>query len=243
MIIDAHCHLGDGRYKKLDINTLLKEMDEQKIQKAVIIPVEEYITVYNEEGNEYILKAVNENRDKFAGFATVNPWYGSKGIEMLKKYLEKGLKGIKLNPSLQGFLLNDRIVYDIVEAAQSYKVPVYFHTGTPVHSMPFMLRDVAMSFPKVNFIMGHMGAYDFGNDLITSAKGMDNIYLDTSLNLSCTIKMAINNLGADKVIFGSDAPRSTQKFELEKVYTACSNKEDLDKVLGGNIMSLLEGCL
>lgn len=240
MIIDAHCHIGNGRYKKLDVKTLLQTMDSCGIDKSVIVPVEEYITVYNEEGNEHILTAVNKNRDRFLGFATVNPWYGRKAIDILKKYLEAGLKGVKLNPSLQGFVLNDDLVYPLVETARYYKVPVYFHTGTPIHSLPFQLRDLAIHFPEVNFIMGHMGVCDFFYDVNNALRGLKNIYLETSGNTSGVIKNAIDNAGACRVMFGSDSPRSSQEFELSKVESACSKKEDLDYVLYKNISGLME---
>lgn len=239
MIIDAHCHLGKGRYKSLEPKSLVSSMDRNGIDKSVIVPVEEFISVYNEEGNEYILETVKEYGDRFIGFATINPWYGAKGMDMLRRFLEKGLKGIKLNPSLQGFLLNDELVFDVVKAAEEYDIPVYFHTGTPVHSLPFQLRDLAVNFPNVNFIMGHMGAYDFGSDIIQASKGLNNIYLETSLNLSRAIGRAISEVGTERVLFGSDSPRSEQDFELEKVREACKELECFDKVAGANIISLL----
>lgn len=238
-IVDAHCHLGEGRYKKSDPASLIRSMDAAGIEKSVIVPVEEQITVYNEAGNELMLKAVSEYRDRLIGFGTVNPWYGAKGTDMIRRYLDRGLRGIKLNSAIQGFLMNDEIVYGVVEAAREYQVPIYFHTGTPIHALPFQLRDLALNYPEVNFIMGHMGAYDFGYNIIHASQGLDNIYLETSLNLSCSISHAIKEAGAKRVIFGSDSPRSTQKFELEKLLAACQDQEDLEKILAQNILSLL----
>jgi len=240
-VIDAHCHIGNGRYKKQDAEALIRSMDTCGIEKAVIVPVEEYITVNNEEGNNYILAAVKRYDGRLIGFATVNPWYGQKAVDMLRKYLKQGLKGVKLNPSLQGFLLNDDIVYPIIETAKYYKVPVYFHTGTPIHSLPFQLRDLAVRYPEVNFIMGHMGAWDFGYDTMLAVRGLKNIFLETSLNLSCVIESVIREAGSDRVIFGSDSPRSDQKYELEKVTSSCNREEDLEKILYKNITQLLEG--
>jgi len=100
---------------------------------------------------------------------------------------------------------------------------------------------LAREFPDLNFIMGHMGAYDFVSDYPRAIEGLRNIYLDTSLTLSNFIKAAVATAGADRVIFGSDAPRSTQKFELENVLRALDDPEVLDQVLYRNINRLLGG--
>ena len=240
-VIDGHCHLGKGRFKNQDVKALLFSMEKAGIERSVICPVEEYITVFNEEGNQYILNTVNENKDRFYGFATVNPWYQEIGVQMLRRYLDKGLSGIKLDPSIQGYILNDELVYPIINVAEEFNVPVYFHTGTPIHSLPLQLRDLAKIYPKVNFIMGHSLANDFGGDVSTALRGLTNVYLDTSHNLTCGTKAAINEFGADHVIFGSNSPRSEQFHELKKVLDSTDDKEILEKVCYKNILSLLGG--
>jgi Predicted metal-dependent hydrolase of the TIM-barrel fold len=241
MVIDAHCHIGNGRYKKLNVDELIQSMDSCGIDKSIIVPVEEYIAVNNEEGNEYILNAVKRNKNRLYGFAVANPWYGQKAVENIKRYLDYGLRGVKLNPSVQGFLLNDELVYPIIAAAQSYGVPVYFHTGTPVHSLPLQLRDLAINFPKVNFIMGHMGAHDFNYDIINAVKNVNNIFLETSMSISDVIERAINEGGANKVIFGSNTPRSIQRYEMEKVISVCRSDDELEKIFSSNILSIIGG--
>jgi len=241
-IIDGHCHLGNGRYKQLKPDCLLRQMDENGIDKSVVVPVDEYIAVRNEEGNAYIMDVIEKHPDRFIGFAVVNPHYGVKGRKWLVKCLEKGFRGVKFNPSLQGFVLNDDVIYPYIEIAGRYGVPVYFHTGTPVHSLPFHLSELAVKFPEVNFVMGHMGAWDFSYDSVSAAKTAGNIYLDTSLVLTSMVTDAINKLGPEKVIFGSDSPRSSQRYELEKVYDSYDEK-GLSGVLYTNIAKLtgLEG--
>lgn len=59
MIIDAHAHLGQGRYKSLAPEELLRQMDEHGIDRAVICPVEEQIILHNREGNDFIFTPSN----------------------------------------------------------------------------------------------------------------------------------------------------------------------------------------
>jgi hypothetical protein len=241
MIVDAHRHIGSGRYKTLSADDLLRSMDECRIDRAVVVPVEEYLAVDNDTGNALILSEVRKNSGRLYGFATANPWYGQKAVESIRRFLGEGLRGIKLHPPLQGFVLNDEVVYPLVAEAEAYRVPVYFHTGTPVQSLPLQLRDLAARFAGVNFIMGHMGAHDFNYDIVAAACGMSNIYLESSMSLSDITGRAIRELGAGKVVFGSNAPRSTQGYELEKASSQCRSEEEREFVLSGNMLRLL-GC-
>lgn len=235
-IIDAHCHVGSGFEKELKPETLISIMDKNGVGKAVICPIEQYIAVYNEDGNKYILEQVKKYAGRFIGFASVNPWFMQKSTDMLKEYIEKGLKGLKLNPKLQGYQLNSSLVKPLIKVAEEYGIPVYFHTGTPVNSEPFQLRELALEFPKVNFIMGHSGNTDFWTDAAYSVKGIDNIYLETSHNLG--IMGLINAAGIDRVIFGSNMPRSHQTHELKKVKDLCLPEEDFFKICCLNIKKL-----
>lgn len=240
-MIDAHCHIGQGRYKKQTVQELLHSMDENNIAQSVIVPVEEYIAFDNETGNAEMLSAVKESGGRLIAFAAVNPWSGQKGIDMVKRYLDKGFKGVKLNTSLCGLFLFDEPVVELIEAVKGYDLPVYAHTGTPMFALPLHLRELALLFPTVNFICGHMASYDYSQDLQATIAGLSNIYLETSMSLSNLIKGAVAFAGEDHVIFGSNAPRSTQGFELENVRRAVQDKDVLEKILGGNIRRLIGG--
>ena len=239
-IIDSHCHIGLDRDKKLISSELIKMMDECKVDKAIVCSVDKYIAVYNKEGNDFLIKAVKEFPDRLIGFATVNPWYGERAVKELKRAISNGLKGLKLNSSLQGFILNDELVYPLIKTAQSLEIPVYFHTGTPICAMPFQLAEIALQFPEVNFIMGHMGFSDFWYDTVPAAKKSSNIYLETSFIDVDTINKAIKEVGIDRIIFGSDVPVSNMRLELNKINLLEVGNLEKEKILEKNIGKLLE---
>ncbi len=238
-IIDAHCHLGKGFDMKVSPKELLKEMDKNGVEKAIICPVDKFIVVYNKEGNDYIMECIEKFPDRLIGFATVNPWYGEKGISELKRCLDKGMRGLILHPFLQGYLLNDKLTFPLLEEIEKYNLPVYFHTGTLVSSEPYQLRDLAEKFPKINFIMGHSAASDYWNDIILAGKDIDNIYFETSLNYPDLISNVLNELGEDKVIFGSGFPQDSLKIEIEKIRIACPDKEKQTMIFEKNIKQLI----
>ena len=238
-IIDAHCHIGEGRYKRLTASELIALMDENGIEKAVVCPVEEQIILFNREGNDYVLQAVKEHPDRLIGFATVNPWYGDRAVEELRRAIGEGLRGLKLNSALQAFFINDELVYPVIEAAQDLDIPVYFHTATPVFALPLQLADLAGEFPRVNFIMGHMAATDFWIDVVPAAEMHSNIYLETSLRSPGVLRIAAEQVGVHRLMYGSDVPASCMKMELAKIDRLALSPADKERVLSGTVLELL----
>ena len=239
IIVDCHCHVGIGHEYQQTADELLREMDKYGVHRAVICPVDRCMAVDNREGNDFVLDTARAHANRLYAFATANPWYGKRAVEELRRAIGEGARGIKLHPSLQGFLLCDDLVYPVVELAKELAVPMYFHTGTPVFSLPLQLAELGLRFPRVNFIMGHMGSTDFWLDAIPAALQAKNIYLDTSWSLPDKVTRAISAAGADRVLFGSDSPLSTLRLEMGCRRATGWTDAVRDRVMGGNMLRLL----
>jgi predicted TIM-barrel fold metal-dependent hydrolase len=240
MIIDFHTNIGEAADLYCDPDELLKEMDDNDVQQAVVCPTDRYMAVFNEEGNSYITETVNKHPERFIGFGCASPWYGSKAVEEVKKIKNMGLKGIKFHPFIQGFMLSDKFMDPVLEACAKQSLVVMVHTGTPISSMPFQLKEVALRFPEIKFIMGHMGWSDFWYDAALAAKDLPNIYLEISYQMPSVIKDAIQVCGAERVVYGSDWPYSRMRIELNKVRVAptVAAKNDILALNAKRIMAL-----
>ena len=109
----------------------------------------------------------------------------------------------------------DDIARDLMpamEAIARYRIPVMFSTawnqfGKPVHKgIPYFVDDLAIAFPQVPFILTKMGrGYDFIFEvcLLVAFKHM-NVYLDTVQAPPQHIARAVREIGANRVLFGSD---------------------------------------
>ena len=87
-------------------------MDEQWIDKAVIMPISPFIS------NEYVAKVVDYHPDRFVGFASVQPNLGRYAVEELEHAIKGlGLRGLKLHPFMQGFSLKNPSVWDCIRKA------------------------------------------------------------------------------------------------------------------------------
>lgn len=238
-IIDAHCHVGQGCAYSLSVDELLRDMDANGVGCAVVVPVDRCIAVYNREGNDEVLAAARAHPDRLIPFATVNPWYGDAAIDELNRAFGEGAAGLKLHPVVQGFSIIDAISFTVVEAALKHCKPIYFHTGTPVHSTPFQLTELAMRYPEGQFIMGHAAYADYWNDVVGAVKCVPNVYVETSQHLASFVKLLCDELGADKLIYGSDAPKTAMKIEIEKITRYIEPDADRELIFGGNISRLL----
>lgn len=237
--IDIHAHVGHGAHKSLDPNALLVQMDKHGVERCVICPVEEYITVRNREGNDYLAALVGEHPDRFLGLAVSNPWYGPESVDELKRAMGLGLRGLKIHSARQGFLLCDPILDPLLAVAEEAGGIVYAHTGTMDYALPFQLLELAERFPNIPFIMGHMGFSDFWYDVIPVMQRAANIYAETSHMIPDVIQNVIGTVGASRVLFGSDVPESTYDVEKGKFDLMDLMKDQVEAIMYTNAVKLL----
>lgn len=239
-IIDGYCIVSETSTYGIRTEELLESMHMNGVNRAVIRCDDRCAAVANREGNSFVGRLISKHPESFYGYTMANPWYGQEAVEEIEYWLKSGFNGVCFNTLVQGFTINDDIVLPLIEICEKYNVPVYFSTGTPMQALPFQVLSLAKQYTKVNFIIGHMGANDYIGDSFASAEQASNIYLDTSLNLTYTMRNASKTF-PEKMIFGSALPRSSQSFELKKLRQAVTDDYKLQKILSQNILSILGG--
>ncbi|MCJ7636765.1 MAG: amidohydrolase family protein [Nitrososphaeraceae archaeon] len=244
MIIDAHCHLFEHfvNMKGLKIEKMIEQIECNGIDKIVLF-TSEGLHYDTNESNNNVAESASHYPKKVIPFGTINPWHGQGAIiEMDRCINELGLKGFKLHPWATGFPINSELMIPIAHKANELGVPIIIHSGTPPWSEPFQIAEFAQMVPNVPIIMGHMGLPDLWKEAIVAAKQNSNIFLETSGAHTLSIKKAVEYLGPNRVIFGSDMPfggKENQKFQLEKIRLIQFDKETQSKILGGNIAQIL----
>jgi hypothetical protein len=89
-------------------------------------------------------------------------------------------------------------------------------------------------------ILGHMGGYFHVDEAIEVAEQHPNIVLETSATpYPEKIREAVERIGAERVVFGSDGPVSSPVLERQKVMIAGLSPADTALVLGGNAARLM----
>lgn len=246
LIFDAHCHIGtehSGSHPiELSVDELIRSMDRNSISKAVICPIGKGLVVQIAKANDEIANAVKKHPDRLVGFAGGNPWQEDEAVDELERAAKNlGLRGLKLNPDIQGFPASDELAYPLVRRAGELKVPVYVHSGTSPNSQPMEIGELAGACPETTVIMGHMGYDNYFSDAVPAAKQFENLFLETSRNTQYwTIEDAVKTIGADRVVFGTDQPYSRAEVEIASIKSLELESESLEKILGDNISRILK---
>jgi predicted TIM-barrel fold metal-dependent hydrolase len=194
-----------------------------------------------ENGNREIYKAQKQYPDRIIGCARVNPNWGDKAVEELERCFENyKLRALKLHPETENFRADNlRLTGPLAELCQKYNAPVVIHIhGYPTTSTPASMLNLARAYPKTPFILLHMG-YRFAADARVIAKEVKNIYLGTAGAQDWDVRKSINEIGAERVCFGSDFPYHLVPNEILKISELPNiTHEEKELVLGGNLARL-----
>jgi len=238
LIVDVHAHIGIFKYglaRSMTAEGLVRLMDEAGVDKAVISQLSLKMT----EDNDSVSKAVDEFPDRLLGFAHIDPRDSKTALKELDRSINTlGLVGVKMHSNFDHFVPWDKNVFELMERIEDYRLPVLFHTGEEL-SRPLQIAYVAKHFPKIPVILGHMGLW-IAIESIPAAKLSDNIYLETSIQGEIpALEEAVKELGAERILFGTDTPFSAYTVEMAKIEALDIPEEDKGKILGRNALKLL----
>ena len=203
VIIDAHCHLSP---RGGSASKLIDSMDPAGIDMACVFGND----------NEFVAEAAKNFPDRFIPFVYFDPRYEEVAVETVEKYVtELGWKGVKVVHQHAVA----RYMYPMMEKAEEHGLLVVVHSDHSIRNHPYIIGDIANSFPKVKTVILHMGGGTcFDSELLSTkmAEKNDNIYLETCYSNPYAIKQAVNRIGPEKVMFGSDSSNGGYGSRFEK---------------------------
>lgn len=221
MIIDTHVHIGGEAVGfHMDEGMVIAAMEKYGIDFSIVSnsdagEVDHQQNLLPEElqvsQEEALDRAIRFAR-RYPGKIGIAPWMKPLTQGMTGEFEEMIMKNrdiicaMKIHPYHSHISPTDRRVLPYLELAEKLNVPVISHTGNSEDDSPIHLYEAAKMFPKVSFIMAHMGL-GTDNSLALELLGKaDNLYGDTTwVPMSTTIK-AIEMYGSKRIVFGSDMP-------------------------------------
>ena len=207
------------------------QMDEYNIEKTLLCA----------QPNELCLDAVQKYPDRIIGLVYPNPHDGQKAVDMIYDYVQnKGFRGIKANPLKDAYVADEALMDPIMEAAKDLNIPVFMHCGHPPYSLPSgIARSGCLDVKLVMIHMGH-GHGVYIDAPLKMAKRYPNLYLEMSgMPMPSKIREAYEEVGADRIMFGTDAPFHPAVVEAMKVMTSGLTEEQIKDVFYNNCAKLM----
>ncbi|UCB59602.1 MAG: amidohydrolase family protein [Candidatus Bathyarchaeota archaeon] len=219
-------------------------------------------------GNDNLSETVKLHPKKFSGFAHHHIFSDNASSELERAVKQLGLRGYKVIAPALAKSINHKSIYPVWEKAEKLEIPIIIHFGVlgggggpsfDLENMnPLSLWEVAKMFPRIPFVIPHFGA-GYLRELLLLCWSCPNVYMDTSgsnrwmhwmpfeIDLKGVFRKAIETVGPDRIIFGSDSsyfPRGfTVQYLMEQV-KACQaiglEKDGIDKIFYKNAATLLK---
>jgi len=244
-IVDAHVHLG--RWPEFDLSFELDDLESVMAQYgysgAVVMPA---LVGDPLKANRHLLEKVG-NDTRLYKFAWVGPRSSSYLDQVLVAWVGsmvalKAIVGMKFHPSISQVGLYDDRMKPFLEIADDFELPFLYHTGRTSISWPDRMMAIAPSYPKVKFILSHLGgnAYDRIYDTMKRWPMLpDNVWVESSTaRHPDLLTRALEQWGGDRVLFGTDLPFTDQRLNFD-----CLRYAGLDRhteFMGGTMLRLLK---
>jgi len=242
MIIDFHAHAWAREDAE---EAMAREAERHGIDRICLSALASWEPDLEEvrQLNNRVYKAACDYPDLYIPFVYLNPLHGKAALEELERGVEAGARGIKLwiscymdHPALAP-ILERAIELDLVVLQHSWhKV-----TGNyPGESDPVCVAKIGRQYPELKIVMAHMGGdWRYG---LRAVRDIPNIWADTSGSMTDNglVEGWIKEVGAERLVWGTDMPGADLLLTLAKVRDADISPEEKALILGGNAQRLLK---
>ena len=249
MVVDCHTHIDS---EADDIAKSEHLAAGEKVDACVVLGE---AGDSSEKVNNHLAEYVGKHKARLVGFAVVDPTSDKVGLKNVRSTTEKsGLKGAVLYCSICGFHPANSRAMQFYEAAQELALPVFFHNssdcgggGMLEYGQPFLLDEVARSFPTLKMVIGNMGA-PFVEQTLSMVARHENVYADLTIKPGSvwqvynTIVAAFEHDVMDKLLFGSGFPATDagQCMETLLGFNQLLGDTNLPTVPRGSIRNIID---
>ena len=240
---------------------LISSMEKANVDYSVILPV-----VTGPKQTATINDSAVRLNEKFGGqglisFGGIHP-ADENYRETLSWIASHGLKGIKLHPVYQRVAFDDIACMRIVDYAGELGLIVSVHGGIDIgvpgdQCSPERFARVIDTVHPEKLVLAHLGGWN-QFDLVEELLVGKDVWLDTSFAIGRPYRdvlvpgtelpdlcdeerfvRMVRNHGAERFLFGTDSPWSSQSAEIEKIRQMGLSEAEKSMILGENAAKLL----
>ena len=243
-VFDFHLRLGP-RYDALE--RLVLAMDGNGITRAVVaaggvvtldrLSAQIVNGGYTESpaGNGRVGVNCERSGGRLVPFYFANP---HDDAEVYRRMADR-FRGLEISPAVHGVGFDDPRIAALMKVASVMGHPVYtVPLGRP-GSRTSDLVALARDFPDVTFVLGHCGHIGVDTFSIRLIASQPNIVAETSGCFTLVVKVALDRLGPDRVLFGTEYPLQDPGVELAKYASIGLDAPTWEKVAWRNAHRIL----
>lgn len=220
MIIDSHVHMGKILNFNMPEKMILDSMIKYGVNFSLVSNIEgcevdhlqKEIEISLQQGqleiNEKTIRFAKANSDKIGVLLWTRP-ANEEPDDAFEELIRKNrdvIYGIKVHPYHSKISFDSEAVQGYILLAEKYSLPIVTHTATDSDSEAFRVYQMALKYPKVNFVMYHMGLGSDNQQAIEYISKLPNLYGDTAWVKPEHVVDAVNKCGYEKILFGTDNP-------------------------------------
>ena len=205
-----------------------------------------FFDIHHSPDNKPVAEAVKKFPDRIIGFVCLNPKNNPKVLDQLDQGInEYGMKGVKVHAWFHDYDPS-KLLKDVARRCLEHGLPILIHMGSRPDSSN--IQDLLDEFPDLKLILAHLGIPWF-KESWERVKKYPNVYMDMSgpYLSGGLVRKAVNAVGADKIIYGTDAPYGLRNKAGGWTYTQSKawvenlpiSQADKDKIFSGNLLRLL----
>ena len=254
-IWDIHAHVGTpGPTPAKRMEALMKIADRMGVERLCICmsPPWQYEPTPEQfrKSNDDVLEILKEWSSRAFGFVYLNPKHTRESLDELERCVANGpMIGIKLWVSMH---CNAPELDPIVQRASELSALILQHTwikqrgkgNLPGESTPMDLVELSTRHPGVPIVCGHTGGGDWALG-VRAIRNRPELYADLGGGdpVYGQVEMAVRELGAKRVLYGSDVNGRSFGSQIGKVLGADISVADKKLILRENLRGLLQPAL
>lgn len=244
-VFDCHGHVGthvDFPAYKANPESMVAVMDHLNIERLAVTST---LACYNDcpRGNTEVDALLKRWPKRFLGYITVNPSPPGQALDELSRWRHFHQPPlIKLHPGLHHYPVTGKHYQPVWDYAGQTGAIVLVHTwDSDPNCGPLLFPPIARAHPRARILLGHSGVTWRGyHQAIEAAEHAPNLYMDLSgsQNHRLILEHAVDRLGAERILFGSDLPYLEASMTLARVLTSRIPDSAKERILRTNFMEM-----
>lgn len=243
-VLDFHARLVP---RPGSLDRMLATMDECGIARAVVCAggtidldrlsrqLIEGGHVESDADNDAVLEACAGSGGRLVPFWFANPHRDPADYRTRAEHFA----GLEISPAVHGVTLTEDRTRALVEVAEAVGHSVYLVCLDRPGCRVADLVALASAHPRVQFVLGHSGIGNIDYYAVDLVRSQANVWFETSGGYSSVVRAALERLGPDRLLFGTEYPIQHPRVELAKFEALELSPECWQRIAWDNANHLL----